>query len=740
MQSESGTTSPAAHVSSDTASATANDRLHDITSLLQRLDDSSLSTRTEIPQNPHENKLVQVRLGLASSLFMALRCKHAATAAHSLRVALGCSSWTLAMELDDERRDNIEVAALLHDVGKIGVPDHILLKPGPLTNDEVAIMNRHQLLAIDILGCCSAPTGLLDIVRYAPAWFDGSKNQSESGGIEFDLKGAELPLGARILAIVDAFDAMTTDHVYRRALSRDRALAELFDCAGKQFDSDLVRDFCHLHQQNRNDLHSQVSQRWLESLAPDLSDSKWQLNASTTEPGQAMPMTLFQQKLLDNMHDSVVFVDNQRQIFHWNQGAERLTGIASTAAYQRTWAPSLLDMRDARGNDIRDEACPVAAALRNGMQSMERLTVGGRNDQDIPIDLHAIPVVGRDGTTYGATLLLHDASNESSLEQRCQSLHSQATRDPLSGVANRAEFDRVQDLFIQAHVESKLPCSMFMCDIDHFKQVNDNYGHQAGDEIIRSVAGMLKRLSQHGDLVARYGGEEFVVLCADCNNADAAKRAEKIRRAIADQGHATLGGKSVTVSFGVTEYQPGDTPETMLRRADRALYQAKDGGRNRVVQLGAGAGQSTERRRRRFWPWRSTKPLKNNVLLRSKLAAKVPTEIAIEKLRGFIADHQAQILSTEADRIEICLSGQSLSSDRRKVDRNVSFVIDLMFSEMIVPSVNRQTGKDVMVKQTRIDVSIRTRRGRDRRKQHLVQRAREVLSSLQSYLLALEVY
>ena len=93
--------------------------------------------------------------------------------------------------------------------------------------------------------------------------------------------------------------------------------------------------------------------------------------------------------------------------------------------------------------------------------------------------------------------------------------------------------------------------------------------------------------------MARYGGEEFVVLCADCDNATAARRAEQIRKALSQIAQPKMDGRSVTVSFGVTEIQPGDTPETMLRRADRALLMAKANGRNTVVQLGSGSGGET---------------------------------------------------------------------------------------------------------------------------------------------------
>ena len=175
-----------------------------------------------------------------------------------------------------------------------------------------------------------------------------------------------------------------------------------------------------------------------------------------------------------------------------------------------------------------------------------------------------------------------------------------------------------------------------MCDLDHFKSVNDTYGHQAGDEAIKSLAALLKGACRPGDLVARYGGEEFVMLCADCDNAAAARRAEQVRMALAQMPQPKLNGRPITVSFGVTEIQPGDTAETMLRRADRALLMAKAKGRNTVVQLGTGgvrpqATKPSAAARRRRSPAQ---------LIEQTLWTPVPLQMAIEKLRGFVADHR----------------------------------------------------------------------------------------------------
>ena len=333
----------------------------------------------------------------------------------------------------------------------------------------------------------------------------------------------------------------------------------------------------------------------------------------------------------------------------------------------------------------------------------------------------------------GATVLLHDASCESSLEERCQALHLQVSKDPLTQVANRAEFDRMLVNFVAAHQESNLPCSLIMCDIDHFKSINDTYGHQAGDAAIITFAALLKSMCRSGDLVARYGGEEFAILCADCNNASAARKAEMIRKALAELEHTYLGGRSITASFGVTQLQAGDTPETMLRRADRALLQAKDQGRNQVVQLGG--GMTDEPVKKSWWPFPSWR---GGALVEATLVTPVPLEIAVQKLRGFVFDQDAKITST-SDR-ELCLevTDKLAAPNRRKTDRIVAFAIQLRLAEQRVERTHAHglaAGKYV---ETHIDVIIRPRRDRDRRLDSTVNKARLLLGSLKSYLMACE--
>ena len=282
-------TDPSLNVGPDAASGRSGqvDRQHstehrvaEISALLSALEEAAVESglATEPPLSDaeqlaeYENHLIQVRLGIASSLFISLRHRHPQSASHSLRVALGCSSWAFHSELDDSVRDTLELAALMHDIGKIGVPDHVLLKPSRLTAEEDLILIRHRELGLEILsGCCSSEH-LLKVVRYAHVRYDGR-------GSRLPALGKEIPLESRMIYIVDAFDSMTTDQVYRPARSRERALNELFEYAGKQFDPDLVKDFAQAISEQQDLLTEKVAGRWLQDLAAQQSTLPWQLQS-----------------------------------------------------------------------------------------------------------------------------------------------------------------------------------------------------------------------------------------------------------------------------------------------------------------------------------------------------------------------------------------------------------------------------------------------------------------------------
>jgi len=670
-----------------------------------------------------ENELAVVRLGMAASLFYALRTKHAPTAAHCLRVAISCSAWAERMGLDDAARDRIEVAALLHDVGKIGIPDRILRKPGKLTVDEQLIMDTSVQHGLGILRGCTSDTALLDIFSNANSWYEGRRDSDGPSG-------NALPLGSRMLSIADAFDSMTTDSVYRRAMSRERAIQQLIDGSFKQFDPELAHDFNHMLEDRPEMLQGAILNRWLQQLQRDNSNSFWFANTVSDQDFDARKGdTLFYKELVSHLHDAVVFTNSVGTIGQWNRMMEQLTSISANSIVGQTWSNECIRLRE-QDKTRQEKSSLVEECLNSGQVVTRPMLIERPGREPIPVHVQAMPITGPEPGFYGTALIFRDLSDQANLEEKLESLHQQTTTDVLTGVSNRSHFNTViEDLTAKA-TKGGPTFSLIICDIDHFKRVNDVHGHPAGDEALISFATVLSVNSRDDDLVARYGGEEFLLLAANCDNATAAGRAESIRQAVENTSIASLGGDAVTASFGVTEFQAGDTHETILSRADRALLKAKDNGRNRVIQLGSGSvaipRQSAPKRGWKGWFESQIQSGENEF----DIVTRVPIDLAIEKLRGFIADHQAEIIRVEENHVSLRLTAVSQQAGRRRADQQISLRVEMTLSEANVENATANTPST-----TNVHISLQPIRNRDRRNAGLKACYEQVQESLKSYLM-----
>ena len=664
--------------STESANLTGAARVNELLNKLQQASDAISETPAERPEQDAESRLAVVRLGIATSLYYALRTKHPATAAHGLRVALFCSSWADNMALDSSLRDRIEVAALLHDVGKIGIPDRILRKPGKLTVDEQLAMDTCPMVGCEILRGCTSDMELLEIVRWGNAWYESRRNDDSP-------RGDELPLGARMLAIADAFDAMTTEHVYRPAMSRDRAIAQMVQGSGTQFDPSLVVDFCRLLEARPEILQGTIVHRWLQQLRPQDSEGFWSgetpRKSSRRQPTVVRRETLFHQQLLSTLKDGVSFTDNEGNIESWNLAMERLTDLPSEAVMGRKWSASSLRMRDADRSRDDETVCPLDECLRTGETVRRAMVIEAVDTDPVSVHVEVAPVFGDQPGSHGTVIVVHDLSDREQLERRLQTLHKQTRLDGLTRISNRAHFDKVLEELVGATLAGGPTFSLVICDIDHFKKINDTYGHPAGDEALKVFASLLRSQSREGDLVARYGGEEFLLLAASCDNATGAKRAESLRQLLEQTPIESIGEQCITASFGVTEFQSGDTAETVLARADRALLKAKDNGRNRVVQLGLGRmSEVAEPAQKASWfDWLTGRDDHSHTSV--DILTPVPIDLAIEKLRGFIADHNAEIVKVKENQVSLKVTSGTNATGRRRADHRIAFHAMLTLSE-----------------------------------------------------------
>lgn len=188
--------------------------------------------------------------------------------------------------------------------------------------------------------------------------------------------------------------------------------------------------------------------------------------------------------------------------------------------------------------------------------------------------------IAEQAQAHANTLLTELRVAQALLMEKNEELERLSATDRLTGLPNRLRLDRALEHELARCVRTPMPLSIIMLDVDRFKSINDTLGHLVGDRVLMAVAHVLERNIRKADLLGRWGGEEFLMVC-NSSLEDTARLAEKLRRAL--QSHTVAPAGTVTASFGVSSYRPGDTVQTLIGRADVALYQAKAGGRNQVA-------------------------------------------------------------------------------------------------------------------------------------------------------------
>ncbi len=384
---------------------------------------------------------------------------------------------------------------------------------------------------------------------------------------------------------------------------------------------------------------------------PSAADKQHSKRGSTE---QQFPFGLFYARMLEHLSDGVVFVDHKARVKMWSRGAEKATGIVPGVVIDRPLLPQTINLCDTEGNGLQLDKCPVTKSLRTlEIVTGEYKITNNTSPRGMKVELTVIPVIDTNRYVNGAVVMFHDRTAQVNLQRQLKDLYEFSVLDPLTQVANRAEFERVQQEYVLAFQQSDdFNCSIIICDIDYFKSINDNFGHTVGDEALMSFAEMLKRYVRPQDLVARYGGEEFVILCADCDTAAAVQRAEEIRMALYKTPQPMLEGKSISASFGVSELREGDTATDFFVRADTALLKAKETGRNRVVAGDGSTPTGTDESATELSPtgirWKAQQRKKTSLIC-EEFKTETPIQVLVEKLRGFIIENDALLQRVEPE-------------------------------------------------------------------------------------------
>lgn len=280
---------------------------------------------------------------------------------------------------------------------------------------------------------------------------------------------------------------------------------------------------------------------------------------------------------------------------------EQIRHAEQYASFQR-----LLDSVSANLTQLDDGSGDFAAKFNQHFQTMldlallgDPLEIGARLKLEISELRHLVEQkLGED-----RQVTHHLQKHVAALEEQLVNANRELVYDALTRTYNRRAFDNRLDEAIKQHTGDGGQFALLLCDIDHFKLVNDKHGHLIGDRVLRAVCEVAKSCFRGEDFVARYGGEEFGILLEGASSLYATRSAERFRLAVTAKEYQYLRKNNqcsvrVTVSIGVAGFRPSDTPETLLRRADQALYLAKNRGRNRVVtdneiESSGSANQST---------------------------------------------------------------------------------------------------------------------------------------------------
>ena len=290
----------------------------------------------------------------------------------------------------------------------------------------------------------------------------------------------------------------------------------------------------------------------------------------------------FFKSLLDNLNDGIFFADRQRRILYWNHGAERISGFSEAEVVGRFCFESPFCHGERLSCIPCCGQCPLSASLNSGIETKDRVYLRHKSGRLVAVEVHAIPVQDPTGTHRGIVQIFRDASTTVALELAYGHLRALVEKDSLTGVASRRHLDAFLNEQISVSTRDGHPFCVILADLDRFKRVNDTWGHDVGDQLLVAFAGTLRQMSRASDLVGRFGGEEFLVILPGSSLADTLEVAERMRQATLGTVPPGQHGVRTTASFGVAEARVRDTSQSLLRRADQALYSAKRRGRNRV--------------------------------------------------------------------------------------------------------------------------------------------------------------
>ena len=567
---------------------------------LGRLEDQKKRVEVEelqvMAEKRHVEQVCALHLRTIEGLALAIDAKDHTTHEHLHRVRTYAIEIARELKLSAEEQDALRAAALLHDIGKLAVPDHIINKPGRLTPEEFEKMKIHPIVGADILERVAFPYPVAPIVRAHHEKWNGK-------GYPDGLKGEEIPIGARILATVDCLDALSSDRQYRKALPLVEAMKEVAAESGVSFDSIIVE----ILQRRYLELEGLAVQGMEAARRDSLSFSH------KVERGE-QPASGFEVNLSNrraNQTDFLSSIASARQEAHTL--FELSQDLGSSLSLDETLSLAAMRLRKlvpydsivafiqkddflvpefVSGDNFRllsSLVIPVGTGLSGWVAQNSKLIINGNpaveasfaHDPRKTVELRsalALPLEGVNGLVGVLTLYRTETDAFTSEHLRVlqvahfienalkyRQAESSATSDFLTGLPNARALSMHLDDEIARWRREHATAAILVCDLDGFKKINDRYGHLAGDKVLKLFAKLMREVCRETDYAARMGGDEFVIVAPTMTPGSVSERISLLSALALEAGREVCGSDLLSVSAGAAFYpQDGSETEQLL--------------------------------------------------------------------------------------------------------------------------------------------------------------------------------
>jgi len=587
---------------------------HAYKAYLQRLED----------EKKHVEEMAGLHLRTIEALALAIEAKDHTTHDHLRRVRIYALEIGERMGLDDTSLQSLRAAALLHDIGKLAVPEHIISKPGKLTPEEFEKMKIHPVVGAQILERVQFPYPVVPIVLSHHEKWDGS-------GYPAGLRGTDIPVGARILSAVDCLDALASDRQYRRALPLDEAMRIVASESGKAFDPEVVSLLQSCYRELERKALAQPYSAAVR-LDTDMKIERGSAPATGFETPAASP-----DFVANDSHDPLISIAAARQevqtLYELTQDLgnslslsetlsvvgvrlKRLIPYDSIAVYIRRdqrLIPEYVNGENFKlfssleipiGEGLSGWVAENGKPMLNGNPSVE---AGYLNDPQKFSTLRsalAVPLAGVNGTIGVMTLYRQerDAFSTDNLRillavsfkvsmaidnaLKYRQVETSATIDYLTNLPNARLLFIALNNALKLCQDRGVNLAIVVCDLDGFKLINDRFGHPQGDTVLRYVATGLREICRPFETAARMGGDEFVIIMPDVTKEVLEERIREIRRVATDAARQTPEPSLLSFSVGAAVFPiDGLDADTLLSQADQRMYRAKQDTRDRPTTV-----------------------------------------------------------------------------------------------------------------------------------------------------------